>query len=248
MLYQYRSLEEPKQLDYLRDLLREGALRFTKPVEFNDPFDCYPNHLQELPDGGLPLAVADSILMTQQKAISEHHGIACLTPHSSSMLMWSHYGAHHRGVCAGFDEEELRTNAPLNDQGRLAYEGPIKVGYSATRPSDKKIFSTKSPEWKYENEWRLISVLQKGTPSWGPGVWKVPPSAIKELVLGARMDPKIRSCVIELARRERPSLTLKVVVPHMHKYNLVVELLNAQPDVGETAGFTSVPNGGWRKF
>ena len=248
MLYQYRSLETSAQFGYLRDLLQEGSLRFTKPVELNDPFDCYPNDLQELSEGDLPHAVADSIHVGKQKAISVHSGVACFTPHANSMLMWSHYGAQHRGVCVGFDEEKLRSSAPTNDQGRPAYVGPLMLDYSAARAGPDKIFTTKSREWKYENERRLVSSLQPGNPSWGPGIWNVPPDSIKELVLGARMVPAVKSRVVELARQERRSLTLKVVVPHTHTYDLVVEELDDQPDVGKMSGFTSDPSGGWRGF
>lgn len=89
-------------------------------------------------------------------------GVACFTEDNlDNILMWSHYANGHKGFCLEFD-----TNyAPFLDTEQLR-----RVIYSEKYPSlpfsyylkdesegiPDDILRTKSLNWKYENEWRLI--------------------------------------------------------------------------------------------
>lgn len=135
ILYQYRGqISEGNGFEYLESLFKSGALKFTKPSEFNDPFDCCPTLVGEDPINAPPDLVADMMNRLHQSAISTSHGIVCLTPHPDNMLMWSHYGDQHRSVCVGFDTQILLDNRPLNREGNPLYENIVKVVYSSTRP------------------------------------------------------------------------------------------------------------------
>ncbi|MDE4980196.1 DUF2971 domain-containing protein, partial [Francisella tularensis subsp. holarctica] len=46
ILYQYRGNihDNSKQVKkFFIDLITNGSIKFTNPIDFNDPFDCYPN-------------------------------------------------------------------------------------------------------------------------------------------------------------------------------------------------------------
>ncbi|MDE5009116.1 hypothetical protein NAI53_09950, partial [Francisella tularensis subsp. holarctica] len=46
ILYQYsgNSHDNRKQdKKFCIDLITNGSIQFTNPIDFNDPFDCYPN-------------------------------------------------------------------------------------------------------------------------------------------------------------------------------------------------------------
>ncbi|MDE4959689.1 DUF2971 domain-containing protein, partial [Francisella tularensis subsp. holarctica] len=71
------------------DLITNGSINFTNPIDFNDPFDCYPNSWgNEFHQGELPHAVVDSCYYMLQKALSLIVGVTCFTPHNYRMLMW----------------------------------------------------------------------------------------------------------------------------------------------------------------
>ena len=247
-LYQYRGTPDTAALEHLCNLLSKGELMFQKPENFNDPFDCYPDTFSEAPVGTLPHAVIDSVSATMQRAMGQLHGVACLTPHPDKMLMWSHYGDQHRGFCVGFDSDVLENKVPKNDTGMPAYEGPIKVNYTSERPSGEAVYVTKSLEWEYEDEHRLISRNGPGAPAWGPGVWCVEPEAVVEVVLGARMTAQCEAEVVSAVRKLRPAVKLRKALPHSHEYKIVVEDLDAQPQVAPGSGVIRDANENWKKF
>lgn len=248
ILYQYRSQLNKTSLGYLRKLLENGELKFTKPSEFNDPFDCCPTQLGEVPVGSFPHAAGDMMNKSIQSMSSLMHGIACFTPHPNKMLMWSHYGDQHRSVCVGFDRRVLLDNPPKNSEGNPLYENVVKVEYTKNRPDEGSIeqYYHKSEEWEYEDEHRIISGAKKGHPMWGEGVWPVPPESIKEIILGARMNNGIEKEVVNLVRSVNPDIVIKKAILHMHTFEVLIEKYEEQPKVAPMHGAVLDPNGVWR--
>ena len=85
------------------------------------------------------------------------------------MLMWTHYGGEHQGLCIGFKVAEGTTLADPNrcfpiryatalpgfGDGGLITElqvfaaGQTEVGISPSDPTFRAAISTKSPDWTY---------------------------------------------------------------------------------------------------
>lgn len=250
ILYQYRgNIDNDEGLGYLSDLLKKGDLKFTRPSEFNDPFDCCPTQLGEVPIDAFPHAVGDMMNKSIQSAISMMHGIACFTPHPNKMLMWSHYGDQHRGVCVGFDSNVLLKNPPLNSEGNPLYEDIVEVVYSSVRPEAdcKEQYFQKSKEWSYEDERRIISSLKRGSPAWGAGVWPIPTAAIREIVLGARIPEKTEKKVVNMAKDANPNIAIQKAVLHMHNFEILIESFRDQPSVAPMQVSIMNPDGCWIK-
>ena len=89
ILYQYKNnIHDNSKQDkkYFIDLLTKGSIKFTNPVDFNDPFDCYPNLWDsELPVGSMPNAVVDKSNYMLQKELSRVVGVTCFTPYNDKM-------------------------------------------------------------------------------------------------------------------------------------------------------------------
>lgn len=135
--------------------------------KFNDPFDCaflYNCRSKEKynPKTEYDLAVSEGLLQfdrdKESKAIQESVFIACFSEKNNSMLMWSHYGDEHRGICVGYNLRELIMNYNC-----------FPVIYSTKMPQEKDLnildnnmlyqsILTKSEDWKYEFEWRIIDI------------------------------------------------------------------------------------------
>lgn len=95
-------------------------------------------------------------------------GVACFSTESNQPLMWSHYGSSHKGMCLQYF---VRPMTLALDQRFLQYP----VNYTTTLPSipltealfsprnvGQRILATKSIDWAYEKEWRLIDFSSKG--------------------------------------------------------------------------------------
>ena len=135
--------------------------------KFNDPFDCaflYNCRSKEIYDRATEydLAVEEGVKQYEQdkesERIQESVFIACFSEKCDSMLMWSHYGDEHRGLCAGYNLHEL-----------IEKYSCFPVIYSDKMPQKKELdienkdmlyesILTKSKDWKYEAEWRIIDI------------------------------------------------------------------------------------------
>ena len=66
--------------------------------------------------------------------------------------MWAHYGDKHRGICLEFDVWQPNLSSAIRVQYRETYPTfPLDDG------TDISPFYTKSAEWAYEEEYRLIA-------------------------------------------------------------------------------------------
>lgn len=90
-------------------------------------------------------------------------GISCLSESDDSLLMWAHYANNHCGMCVEYELLEISKQLGFS---------PVPVIYSDERASFRSInqdtieadatsvliesLTSKSPEWSYEKEWRII--------------------------------------------------------------------------------------------
>lgn len=213
----YYKYLPPERLSYLDDEL----LRYTQPIDLNDPFECLPKKPSEkefkdvikkvfelLHKKGIPLNENAEILELEKiyneayQNVNNDIGILSLTKNWNNTLMWSHYTNSHKGFCVGFDpKDEYFQNFLSSDQKKSKII--MEVVYSDKRVEipmefDKKKlefepFITKSTDWKYEEEVRIISTLNMSDKKINSNpvqihLFKVPHKAIKEIVAGANMD------------------------------------------------------------
>jgi hypothetical protein len=115
--------------------------------------------------------------------------IYCLTRNPANILMWSHYGDCHKGVCLGF-----RTTNSL-------FGCAMKVQYKETYPLfDISLLNwtqalaaliNKSRHWSYEEEYRIIAMNRKpdvaGVLYAKDDYLRVPPNALESIILGCQV-------------------------------------------------------------
>ncbi len=196
------------------DILESGLVMLSRPSVFNDPFELKPHYetlddlLLPIPDDAtegmrtqlaemqrqinervLPPTAIDSVLDRATSTIV----VLSLSEIRDSLLMWAHYTAAHTGFVIGFE-------APARI---LAIDSPHrhvdKVAYSADRPSritfeeitNDELLLTKSKEWEYEQEWRVLDSLFSADgdpPDGSPKCWpfKFRRESVTEVVVGCR--------------------------------------------------------------
>lgn len=130
-------------------------------------------------------------------------GILSLSATENNILMWAHYTDGHRGMLIEFDAGHDFFNPPPSIP-KTDFGVPIEVDYpkSKMRPKLKEnldpttevqMLHTKSIDWEYEQEWRVFQQLEKCNlkqikSNETVHLFKLPPKAIRRVVIGRRMD------------------------------------------------------------
>lgn len=126
-------------------------------------------------------------------------GILSLTEEPDNLLMWSHYADHHKGMVIEFDKSHPVMNKRIH-----------RVRYTHRRPNIKLLdlniddfLLTKSRDWSYEMEWRVIAFLGsakrivKNKP-FDIHLFPMPIECIKRIILGARVEENKTNEISEL--------------------------------------------------
>jgi len=170
-------------------ILTGRSLMFTKPDNFNDPFEVHMGLLdfdfledqaveiyqKHLNDGKEVTDEMRRVLETQGKKLisesvqkvfrkfRENVGITCFAMNPGNALMWAHYANKHKGVCLGFT---IPGHNRTRDAFNVNYVDAIKpIKFFADEERDLSFWYwvfTKSYVWAYEQEVRLASFFSNG--------------------------------------------------------------------------------------
>lgn len=171
--------------------------------KFNDPFDCaflyncrskdVYNHETEC-----KLAIEEGSKQFKQdkksKSMQESIFITCFSERCDSMLMWSHYGDEHRGICVGYNLHELikRYNCfPLIYSKKMPQMKELDIRKKNTLYES---ILTKNKDWEYETEWRIIDIDENDVRKAGKLIEFVKPVSI---YLGERHSNNVQNNSIE---------------------------------------------------
>lgn len=131
-------------------------------------------------------------------------------------LLWAHYAKNHTGICLTFKipytfvMEHLIGCAQVQYSPDALYDALRRLNISSKPDFDTEIkpivtalLTTKSPEWAYENESRLIS--------FAPGLFSFDRNWVSQICFGLRTSAPDRARVRELANTY-PNCSLVEVV------------------------------------
>lgn len=144
-------------------IITDGTVKFTKPSEFNDPFDCFPHHetegTEEYVDSRPDLIEKAAKIrgITTKQLIDEKHemisrlknakdngafgqqlsdnaGIFSMTRDPLNLLMWAHYSSDHTGFVVELKIELESYDLHKNDIELFEQLVPYEVKYQQHRP------------------------------------------------------------------------------------------------------------------
>lgn len=152
------------------------------------------------------------------KAVDDLFGIISFSAKWDNILMWGHYGNNHAGYCIGFNEEKIRNSGFFGHGGLVMY--PEDKSFPKLNPLGnkddnfyKKAF-TKSFDWKYEEEYRLMRIFN---PFVGKEeherIFNFEPNIIDEVILGMKMEDDKRTEIKEICSENKIPLFEIVSVP-----------------------------------
>ena len=136
-----------------------------------------------------PNALKDYLKKNQNEEL-ERKGIACFSKSDKILLMWSHYSDSHRGACLTFDISKDHNFFALPFLVEYPIEYP-KVNFireKNTRVRYKHIIATKSVDWKYEEEVRILKDSRDHGKS--RGNIKFNKESLIEIKFGLKTNPK----------------------------------------------------------
>lgn len=216
-LYRYRPTNE-----FLRQILVENSLYYSSPKNFNDELDCWiptklsgpvddvRSYCDRLISERCPSLSLDEKNLRIEGFISGGRwentargvqpkiyncGVLCLSERWDIPRMWERYAQEHTGVCLELlaaDEKGLTGFG--SNSFIVTYLDDLEFSLRAeTWEQASRILFTKSMEWSYEKEWRIILPAPDGAST--VGNWPFPPEFLTSVILGYKADDAIRDRV-----------------------------------------------------
>lgn len=226
---------------FLEELFKKNELWFSSPLSFNDPFDCQinlntENTVEEIENffSGFPVSTYERRLIAEDFAQNTEkwhtfmntnattainsNGVCCFSKKEDNLLLWSHYGDSHKGVCLKFNI--------LEDPEFFFF--PVNVKYMEEYPAYNhlrnrqqildSLMLTKAKAWSYEEEFRVIKMNTLGGK-------KVAKKAIVEIIFGCRCEQDFIDRIIALTKALEYNLVYKKAVISKYKFSLDFEII-----------------------
>ena len=201
--------------------------RHRRGKDVGKAYEFYHSHLDEICDQAWQ-EFPQNIKVEQANACnraSDYWAVGCFARRKDSILMWSHYGEHHRGIVIEFDMEQV----PFTRKRKILYLKKVK--YSRRKPTfiytlGNKGFERQFPDlarykherWRYEDEWRII--VPRATLR-NEKYLPLPHQAIVSVTLGCRCSEAIEITVHDLLRQpEFRHVVLDRAIENPQKYKL----------------------------
>ena len=149
------------------------------------------------------IRIAEGIIEEQRHDFNNTKGVTCFAERNDNMLMWSHYGGQHKGFCLEFDT----TLEPLTKLRRVSYSSDIpevditQFMLEGDYEPLLNLFCTKSIDWAYEREWRVLHA-DKGT------VYTYKPDALRGIYFGAKMTRQDIDMICLILHCQNPDVEL----------------------------------------
>ncbi len=178
----------------------------------------------------------------------------CISELKNNLLMWAHYADDHQGAVIKLNcfPEGITSLCRLASKVRYTKDFPScftlaelvdgVFDVASINFDDHFYYSawTKSTDWKYEREWRLINKLDN--PEDQNNGYKhilIPPEEVAEIIFGCRMLDEDRKNLASLIMSKYPHAKIKVAVKDPMMFKLNYEKLEARH---------LASNGGWNAY
>lgn len=141
----------------------------------------------------------------EDELLKQLKGAFCMSTTYSNLLLWSHYGDQHKGICVGYDTNRN----PVPQLKKVVYGGKRTIKTSvvcdaylsenkrAVGQLEKDFLLRKAKDWKYECEWRLI----------GPEGEQDSTLRLREVIFGIRCEASVRHAIVKALTGRRSEVS-----------------------------------------
>jgi hypothetical protein len=251
VFYKFVGAPSDRGLDVFDKAVVQGSVRLSSAAQFNDPFEfkftsVAPTrkmdddwHRTWLPDltpdelesgwESLTGAQADwTARLTPRVNLLQSLYVLCLAQRWDNHLMWAHYADMHRGFAIRYKPEILAELQALPDfemRGDVIYsEAVAELRWCAAPPNEIAVpaIFTKSPNWRYEAEHRVV---MSGPVGKDAIYHTVNPAHVAGVIFGARAcEASIQKALA--VRATRPDFTVDLVSSARASYALTTTRIN----------------------
>ena len=190
-------------IEHILDILEKDELEFVleRFPWCNNKFDLIKLYGKIISSNGADTAKNFANIMLQNllwsivKSKIANVGVLSLTGVYTNCLMWSHYAKNNQGVCL---EIEIPEDTHSLEQVTYVKEQPVLAIYELMHEKYKKfheIFYTKSMHWKYEDEWRMVSLL-------GNKEKEIPETKIKKIIFGINTSDQTKKKISDTVGKD----------------------------------------------
>jgi hypothetical protein len=212
-LFRYRSLSGDG-FRHTQDIFLRHRLYLPVHFQLNDPTEGVYRHKKGLERRGDSYYAPDSPLLHHDKEVR----VLSFSEDHRNALMWSHYADYHQGICIGFKRAIMEQLAPLQ---QVHYRTRVPT-LPEELPEEDKLsagFLSKSVDWGYEREWRIITFDRRE-------YLDLPRGAISVVVFGVRTPQDDRDWVLEWLRLSECKAAVKEVEFSGHAARMHVSSFN----------------------
>lgn len=211
-----KTFIESGEINLLKKVFEDKTLRFSTPLNFNDPFEfrlpiknldpSESNDLNNLINTTFDKSQFHNIALDE---ILKDIGVLSLSSTNDNILMWSHYANNHKGIVLEFDKKHLFFYESSVDKKLI--HGLEKVNYCINKPYpenikeyflNKNLYLTKHLNWKYEKEYRVTVTFDESNNSENKYNIKFPPSLIKAVYIGVNTENKDFEYILNLKQKK----------------------------------------------
>ena len=157
--------------------------------------------------------------------------IFCVSETNENLLMWAHYAQNHTGAVIKFLSVR-EVDSPLLIAQRVIYSrnmpriGPEDFASFSVSPEAirERLTLTKSIEWAYEKEWRVVTVPEDKNKA--SEISPFAPEELGAVYLGCKMADTDREELIEITSRKYPKAEIYQAQKHKLEFSLVFERIH----------------------
>jgi hypothetical protein len=152
-----------KYMKFRPEFFKKPSLRVSQRCALNDPFEFNPSQdaLDKISEDEIRDDFFQQISAYSTDEEFDDTGVISFTETYNNLLMWSHYADEHKGIVVEFNYKKLKDHF----NKRLSTNNSIeRVLYNRERQdmlshsfSPKKSLLTKSDDWIYEKEHRILT-------------------------------------------------------------------------------------------
>jgi hypothetical protein len=245
MLYKFIQSEAHVLLDVFEKIVVGGSLKFSSALSFNDPFEFKFNSIapsreifdawhrtydpgrsaDELEQGWASFSDSgadwNTAFVPRQNLLQQLY-VLSLASRWDSHLMWSHYAGNHQGYAVIYRPELVAAVEALPARvaaGPVAYRAHLPdLPWFQVTPQEmvRPVLFTKSDEWSYEREFRLVL---GGNPGQLALYKTIDPSLIAGVILGTRASNALVDRALAL-QKARPEFIVRKIASKARSYAL----------------------------
>jgi hypothetical protein len=139
--------------EYVHATLRSKRIKLSRLHELNDPFEVYGVYRRS--------KYFAARFESFRADFARDYGLICMTENDWSPVMWAHYADRHHGVCYRFD---VRESHLWKVSYKSELHSPDELKRCPPMEQLRRLISTKSSEWRYEREHRVVIPLRDAIP------------------------------------------------------------------------------------